>query len=134
MQRSILTPQQPLGTFQSNQVHNKTSYGKAIHPSSNSLVAQGSSLVVAPVSHSTASTTKKRNGRGVSTDISPRHHGCGSLGSNNVHGEISQMMEVFTPSNNALFHCSYREVFQAHADMTERLASGRATNNQDRLQ
>jgi hypothetical protein len=134
MQRSILTPNQPLGIVQSNQLHNETSTGEATQPSSNSLVAQGSSIAVAPVSHSTATTTRKRNATCVSTDISPHNNGCGSLGNSNAHAEISQMMEVFTQSNHALFHRSYREVLQDHDNVMERLTVACATNNNDQKQ
>jgi hypothetical protein len=61
MQRSILTLNQPLGLVNSAQLPNETSNEASSHPSSLSLVAQGSSLVVAPVSHSTASTSRKKN-------------------------------------------------------------------------
>jgi hypothetical protein len=134
MQTSILTPNQPLGIVQSNQPRNETSTGEATRPSSHSLVTQGSSIEVAPVSHSTAATTtRKRNARRVSSDISPHTDGCGSTRSSNVRAEISQMMEAFTQSNNALFRRSYKEILQDHDDVMDRLAAAHTTNNQDRL-
>ncbi len=131
MLRSILTPNQPLGIIQSNQPRNETSTRETSQPSSNSLVAQGSSIVVAPVCHSTATTTRKRNARRVSTDISPRNNGHGSLGNSSARADISQLMDAFNQSNNALFRRSVREVLQDHDDVMDRLAAARATNNND---
>ncbi len=132
MQRIILIPQQSLGNAHSSQVPNETSTVEAIRPSSNSLAAQGSSLVVVPVSHSTALTTRKKNVHHVSSDVS-LHHGSGSLGNSTAPAEILQLMNAFTQSNNALFSRSYREVLQDHNNVVERLAAACAINNNDQM-
>jgi len=69
MQRSIITPAEPFGNVvPSDHLPNETSTSTARHQSSNTLVVNGGTMSVVPVTHSTASSSKKN--LGVSRPIS----------------------------------------------------------------
>ena len=127
MQRSIITPAEPFGNVvPSDHLPNETSTSTARHQSSNTLVVNGGTMSVVPVTHSTASSGKKKSRR-VSTDVSPVPKSRGVSGSrvSNVRSDLSQILEAMENSNRALFRRSLREVLLDLDDVAERLSLAR---------
>ncbi len=133
MQRTILHPIQPLGE-PTNQLVTETSTSRSRQQSSNSLIVEGGSMALIPISNSASTTPRPVNTRHVSSGSLSRRGSNGQIlsttsSNNNMHPELSHFMEAMNASNKSLFRRSYKEVLEDYDIVKERLVRARQDND-----
>jgi hypothetical protein len=124
---------QPLGG-QTTGIVNETAANRSRQLTSNSLIVEGGTMEVVPVSNSTAITPRPVNARCVSTG-SQRHRSSGQQPNSlsNSRPEISHFMEAMNASNRSLFRRSIKEILEDYDLVKNRLAQARSDDDAEAL-